>query len=404
VDEASLDQVARAVMRSSSSLVVVVDATARIVGVNRAVELLSGWQEHELVGREWFNVFLPAPEVGAARTLFDRAVRHEVDPRTLKRHVDGRWVTRSGEVREIAWSSTVVCNEDGSVSQVIATGVDITEQRAADRRLRQCLDVMIEGVCLLDAVRDAGGRVTDFAGRYLNPAGRDLIRRLRPGAHLGGAFVPGGSWHLFSAFVAVVEDGASCNTRVEVGGTDPPLSLEVSAARLDDGLVVTFRDVTALRHAEERLAFAATHDPLTGLANRPLLIDRLELALSRRQGALAVVFVDLDGFKAVNDRHGHQVGDETLVRVAQAIEAAVRPADTVARLGGDEFVVVADDLGPSEAESLAKRLTAAVGDVRVGALGLEASVGIATARPDDTADALLRRADAAMYAQKASAR
>jgi len=185
-----------------------------------------------------------------------------------------------------------------------------------------------------------------------------------------------------------------------VQGTEPPLSLEVSASRLDDGLVVTFRDVTALRHTEERLAFAATHDPLTGVANRPLLIDRLEHALARRQGALAVVFVDLDGFKTVNDRHGHQVGDETLVRVAQAIEGAVRPADTVARLGGDEFVVVADDLGPSEAESLAKRLTAAVGEVRVGAVRLKASVGIATAGPDDTAEALLRRADAAMYAQK----
>jgi diguanylate cyclase (GGDEF)-like protein/PAS domain S-box-containing protein len=400
VDEASLEEVARAVLGSHSALLLVVDAAGRIAGVNRAVERLSGWHNDELLGREWFNVFLPAADVEAARTLFLRAVRNEVDLKTLRRHVDHRWVTRSGEVRDTAWSSTIVRGIDGTVALVIATGVDITEQRAADTRLRQCLDVMVEGVCLLDAVRDKAGNIVDFAGRYLNPAGRDVIRRLRPGRGVRHAFSPGGTWRLFPAFARVVEDGAPFNERVEVQGTDPPLSLEVSAARLGDGLVVTFRDVTALRHTEERLAFLATHDPLTGLANRPLLVDRLEHALARRQGALAVVFMDLDGFKAVNDRHGHQVGDETLVRVARAMEGAVRPADTVARFGGDEFVVVADDLATADAESLAKRITAAVGEVSVGPLRLEASVGVATAEPDDTAEALLRRADAAMYADK----
>ncbi len=387
-------------MASPSALVLVVDAGGRIVGANKAVEALSGWAEHELLGREWFNVFLPDEEIEASRDQFLGAVRDEVDVAQLRRHVDNRWVTRSGESRDIAWTSTLVRGDDGAVALVVATGVDITVQRAADRRLRECLDVMIEGVCLMDAVRDDAGNLVDFAGRYLNRAGRALIRHVRPGPRVWEAFVPGPTWRLFPAFVAVVEDGVPFNRRVEVQGTDPPMSLEVSAAKLDDGLVVTFRDVTELRHTEERLAFAATHDPLTGLANRPLLIDRLEHALARRLGTLAVVFIDLDGFKAVNDRHGHQVGDETLARVARAIEGAVRPADTVARFGGDEFVVVADELGPADADSLAKRLTAAVGEVAIGPLRLEASVGIAMAEPDDGAEALLRRADAAMYAHK----
>jgi diguanylate cyclase (GGDEF)-like protein len=318
----------------------------------------------------------------------------------LRRHVDNRWVTRSGEPRDIAWSSTIVRGDDGAVALVVATGVDITVQRAADRRLRECLDVMIEGVCLMDAVRDDAGTIVDFAGRYLNRAGRALITHVRPGPRVWEAFVPGPTWRLFPAFVSVVDEGVPFNRRVEVQWTEPPMSLEVSAAKLDDGLVVTFRDVTELRHTEERLAFAATHDPLTGLANRPLLIDRLEHALARRRGTLAVVFIDLDGFKAVNDRHGHQAGDDTLIRVARAIEGAVRPADTVARFGGDEFVVVADELGPADAESLAKRLTAAVGEVAIGALRLEASVGIAMAEPADSAETLLRRADGAMYAHK----
>jgi len=400
VDEASLDEVARAVLRSRSALLLVVDREGRIKGVNRAVELLSGWQEQELLEREWFNVFLPPEDVAAARDLFLAAVRNEVDPKTLRRQVDNRWVTKSGEVRFIAWTPTVRHDDAGDVALVIATGVDVTEQWAAERRLRQCLDVMVEGVALLDAVRDESGRVVDFAGRYLNPAGKAIIRQVRGGTTPPRQWATGSGWRMFSAFQNVLDTGTPVNRRIEAAGTDPPLSLEVSAAKLDDGLLVTFRDVTALRHAEERLAYAATHDPLTGLANRPLLIDRLELALARRHGELAVVFMDLDGFKAVNDRHGHQVGDDTLVRVARALESAVRPADTVARFGGDEFVVVADDLGAADAELLAKRLSAAVNDVAVGRLRLEASIGIAMAEADDSADSLVRRADAAMYARK----
>jgi diguanylate cyclase (GGDEF)-like protein/PAS domain S-box-containing protein len=387
-------------MRSRSALVLVVGPDGRIKGVNRAVEVLSGWREEDLLDREWFNVFLPPEDVEEARTLFLAAARDEVDVTTLRRRVDNRWLTRSGETRLIAWTPTLRRDGHGDVELVIATGVDITEQSAADRRLRQCLDVMVEGVCLLDAVRDESGRVVDFVGRYLNPAGKEVIRQVRAGTTPPRTWTSGSAWRMFLPFLSVVDSGAPVNRRIDVQGTDPPMSLEVSAAKLDDGLVVTFRDVTALRHAEERLAFAATHDPLTGLANRPLLIDRLELALARRDGALAVVFMDLDGFKAVNDRYGHQVGDDTLVRVARAIESAVRPADTVARFGGDEFVVVADDLGATAAELLAKRLSTAVNEVTVGPLSLEASVGIAMAEPDDVADSLLRRADAAMYARK----
>jgi diguanylate cyclase (GGDEF)-like protein/PAS domain S-box-containing protein len=400
VDGASLDGVAMAVMGSPSTLVLVVEPTGRIAGVNTAVEALSGWGEADLLGKEWFNVFLPAEDVETSRALFLAAVREEPGVPRLRRHVDSRWVTRSGEVRDIAWSTTIVRGDAGAVAHVIATGVDITAQRAADRRLRECLDVINEGVCLLDAVRNEAGNVVDFAGRYLNRAGRSLITDVRPGPRVWEAFVPGPTWRLFHAFVSAVDDGVPFSRRVEVQGTDPPMSLEVSGAKLDDGLVVTFRDVTVLRQAEERLAYAATHDPLTGLANRPLLIDRLEHALARRVGTLAVLFIDLDGFKAVNDRHGHQVGDDILARVARAIERAVRPADTVARFGGDEFVVVADDLGPADAGSLAKRLTAGVAEVAVGPLHLEASVGIAMAEPGESADALLRRADAAMYAEK----
>jgi len=160
------------------------------------------------------------------------------------------------------------------------------------------------------------------------------------------------------------------------------------------------------RRAELGLSHAALHDPLTGLPNRVLFVDRLAQATARRRPkgrSLAVVFLDLDRFKAVNDTLGHAAGDELLVAVAERLARALRAGDTAARLGGDEFAVLCDDIdGPSQALAIAERLLAelaepfVVGDreVTVGA-----SLGIGLARDDG--DELLREADAAMYRAKA---
>jgi diguanylate cyclase (GGDEF)-like protein len=151
----------------------------------------------------------------------------------------------------------------------------------------------------------------------------------------------------------------------------------------------------------------AFHDPLTGLANRTLLADRLGQALARsgRGGTTAVLVVDLDGFKHVNDTHGHAAGDAVLAAVAARLAAAVRPADTVARVGGDEFVVLCQDLGEAAARVLAARIEAVVGAPHTVA-GVEhvlaASIGIAqVADVATTPERLLAAADEAAYRAKA---
>jgi diguanylate cyclase (GGDEF)-like protein len=160
---------------------------------------------------------------------------------------------------------------------------------------------------------------------------------------------------------------------------------------------------------ERRLAHQATHDPLTGVGNRAALVDRLTLALARskRSGrAVAVLFCDLDGFKAINDRYGHDRGDRLLIEVAARIGRAVRPSDTVCRTGGDEFVIVCEDLGDQDqAHTIAERVRSTVestpvdiGDLR---LPIQVSVGVAVADvAADDPDRLLRSADLAMYARK----
>jgi diguanylate cyclase (GGDEF)-like protein len=160
---------------------------------------------------------------------------------------------------------------------------------------------------------------------------------------------------------------------------------------------------------ERRLAHQATHDPLTGVGNRAALVDRLELALARarRSGrAVAVLFCDLDGFKAVNDRFGHDRGDHLLVEVAERIDRAVRPSDTVCRTGGDEFVIVCEDLtDEDQAYAIGERVRATIEgdpvDVGEAQLPVRVSVGVAIAEVAvDDPDRLLRAADLAMYARK----
>jgi diguanylate cyclase (GGDEF)-like protein len=172
--------------------------------------------------------------------------------------------------------------------------------------------------------------------------------------------------------------------------------------------VTQIDDVTDHRAETERLSALALQDPLTGLANRLLLADRLTQAISRTSRsfrALAVLLCDLDGFKPVNDGHGHAAGDAVLMEVATRIRGAVRPADTVARIGGDEFVVLCEDLEDQHSpDVIVQRIEAAMREpFRVGTtqLRIGISVGITVAEgPGLDADELLAAADADMYAQK----
>ncbi len=174
------------------------------------------------------------------------------------------------------------------------------------------------------------------------------------------------------------------------------------------GRVWSFRDVTERHRLEDELAHQAFHDSLTGLANKALFRNRVEHGLARttRRGTLlAVLFLDLDNFKTVNDSLGHTVGDELLVAVAKRLEGCLRTMDTAARLGGDEFAVLLEDLGSRvEAMSVADRLITASAKP-FGAAGREvfvgASIGVAFSEGDLSSDQLLRNADLAMYRAKA---
>jgi diguanylate cyclase (GGDEF)-like protein len=179
----------------------------------------------------------------------------------------------------------------------------------------------------------------------------------------------------------------------------------------DGGYVTTFEDVTERRRSQEQLSHMARHDALTGLPNRVMFREHLERALPRvkRGDNLALLLLDLDGFKAVNDTRGHPAGDELLRQVAAVLTRTVRETDLVARLGGDEFAVIQMGPGsPEEMVTLAERLVAALRvpfDIEGSSAEIGASIGIAPASAETiSADELLRSADVALYRAKATGR
>ncbi len=234
------------------------------------------------------------------------------------------------------------------------------------------------------------------------------------------------------AFAAVYEDdrrsatrlvsevlrapGNEASTEVRMRHADSSLRwIEVVLRNLTndpavDGVVVNYRDVTTRRTLEDELRHQAFHDSLTGLANRALFLDRLQHAMARQRGfagPIAVLFIDIDDFKTINDSLGHSEGDTLLVAVAQRLREVLRSSDTIARMGGDEFAVLVEDSFEGDAPMAVARRLLAVLEAPFGHgakdLFVRASIGVTVrSTADETPEDMLRNADIAMYTAKSN--
>jgi diguanylate cyclase (GGDEF)-like protein/PAS domain S-box-containing protein len=404
-----------AVVEVAGSLVLVLDRAGRIVRFNRACEVTTGYSFEEVEGRLYRELF--APPDGACAIAASVGLPAAAFPASFADTL----VTRDGGHRLVAWSNSALHDEAGAVTHMIATGIDVTERRAAERgrreaeeRFRLAFDNAPIGMCLVGP----GGRfmqVNKALCEMLGYRESELLERaVVDVTHPDDIAAT-------SAAIAELAAGRAATFHAEkryLHADGPVLWALTSVSVLRGGTggpryaVAQIQDITDRRAAEEQLVHQATHDPLTGLPNRALLMDRLQMELSRSRhepaAGTAVVFVDIDGFKAINDGLGHDVADQVLVEVAQRLRREVRPSDTVARLGGDEFVIMCRDVAsdePANVVEIGERLVLAfTRPIMIGAteVTVTASIGIANAASADaTAEDLIRDADAAMYRAKA---
>jgi len=301
---------------------------------------------------------------------------------------------------------------DGALKSVTAAWTDVTDEVDA-RRMSERFAELLEAVDDLIAIVNPDGTVM-----HLNHAARARHGGRPSSEELFNLFDPADAVRIRDeGLPAALLDGTWTGevSLVDDGGRGRFVSLSLVAHRDARGQVECFsaitRDISELKEAQERLRVQACTDVLTGLPNRADFSDRLGRALARsgRTGqAVAVLFVDLDRFKAVNDSWGHEAGDELLVQVAERLVRAVRTGDTVARVGGDEFVVLAEPVRVlGEALPIGERIVATIAEpfeLSFGRAGIGASVGLAMSTRDSTVRSIVRAADLASMQAKATGR
>lgn len=393
-------------VQQSSDVVTVVDPETVVLYHTPAAERVFGYSSEELGQRPLAAIVHP-DDVACFRDALDLALTEPGQALFVAvrlRHGQGRWLRFEVAGRDL--------RHEPAVSGIVLNWLDVTEREEA-RAARSRLASVLEATPDLVVTTDADHRIV-----FVNSAARRLIG-ISSGEDLDGRrlvslFSEGTAAVVGEALDSVRRDGSWMGEMsiASPGGEIPVLSVLV-AHRDEDGGAAPYtsliaRDITDRRDLERQLAHQAFHDPLTGLPNRALLNDRLGQALERAKRSMnpaAVLLIDLDDFKTVNDSLGHPAGDVLLRAAAERLGACLRASDTVARLGGDEFAVVLDDATGDSPTLVAERIVTAFSfpfPLQQREVIATASVGVAVVGLVDhvAADEALQAADVALYAAK----
>lgn len=389
----------RSITESASDAIIVFDRRWYITGWNSAAERIFGYRPREVLGRS--VIMLVSEETLQARATQAQAIFLGAQPEMLGRTGELVAVRRDGsrfpaEVTVSSWRES-----DGVFYSAIVR--DITDRRLAEEKM-STLAALVDSSPDTIVSTDLDGVVTNWnpgAERlYGYPAAEAVGRRLDD-----LVMVPGQADHarLLSGQPLGQPVSTDCLRR-RGDGVLFDVSVAASPVRRGPtvvGQVEISRDVTEQRRAERRLRDLADTDPLTGLANRRAFLASLRQALEADGTGGALLFLDLDGFKSVNDGHGHQRGDEVLCDVGRVLAGFVPVGGTAGRLAGDEFTLLIPGLlDPERLRRLARRLHAAIEESQPGGLRIVASIGGAVAGPGASPSGLLGLADEAMYEAK----
>ena len=398
-------------LQISEAMIVGLDLNGCITVINqRGCEIL-GRSEESLLGRSWFEIAVPAAQRKRLQAVFRQMVAGEIAP---VEYLENEIVTAQGDTRYLLWHNTLQHGPSGDIVGTVSSGLDITGRKQVEDQLRLAGVVFKstkQGVVVTDksnrivSVNPAFTAITGYAQEDVLGANPSLMRS---GRHdeafyrkLWAEIETTGYW-----------EGELWDRRKN--GEAYPSWQSISAVLDESGEVThyvsVFSDITPIKEHQRDLDFLAHHDPLTRLPNRLMFNDRLAHALQRclRDGAqLALLFMDLDDFKKINDVYGHGVGDRLLQTLAERLKALLRKEDTIARLGGDEFLILLESNESYDGvEQVAKKIMHAISSPmsRDGQIiTVRASIGIAMGPADGSSGAeLIGAADAAMYRAKAN--
>jgi len=397
----------RAVTHSVREAVISADAQGTITFWSTGAQVIFGYTAEEALGRPLVSL-LPSASRDAAATVL-ATVGVSDGPEMLGHALEATGLRRDGATFPLDVSLATSLRQGQTVVTAIVR--DVSERRQAEERIRfqaRLLDTVGQAVIATDlggailywnkaAATLFGWTETEALGRSLS-ALTPLLATQQQATRSRAAIQAGQSWT--GERLGQRRDGTTFPALV----SDAPIVDDTGAVV---GIIAVAADISDLKQAQDRLTYQALHDALTDLPNRALLTDRLEQAVRRSQRdgvSVALLLLDLRGFKEVNDALGHSAGDVLLQQVAQRIVATLRSSDTVARLGGDEFAAVlpqTDEAGAVQAVGKLLRALAEPLWVADQALSIEISVGIALSPAHGVeTQTLVRRADIALYAAR----
>jgi diguanylate cyclase (GGDEF)-like protein/PAS domain S-box-containing protein len=384
---------------------VTIDEQGKIVYCNQYLLRLSGWSMAELIGRDLFETLIPKDKRSFhRRKLTDRIKNNTPDFERFEREI----VARDGQTHIISWNTSLLRDADGRAVGISSIGEDISERKKSEGILKR-YQLLSEHAWDIMLFLSREGRILEANNAALKAYGysRDEILTKT----MSDLRIPDEIESIEAALSEAETQGSlfeAVHRRRD--GTTFPVEVSLQGAFIGEArvLLAVMRDITDRKRAEETINHLAYHDPLTDLPNRILFYDRLTVAIAtaRRNGhKLAVMFLDLDRFKYVNDMMGHAVGDQLLNDVACQLLNHVRKNDTVARMGGDEFTILLPEISHEEdAAKVAGNLIKILKKPWIAnnsEVLITASIGIALFPNDgEDAETLTANADTAMYRAK----
>ncbi|UMZ74750.1 diguanylate cyclase domain-containing protein [Natranaerofaba carboxydovora] len=387
------------ILNVQGALVIVMDTSGRIVYFNKACEEVTGFGFEDVKDTPIWEVLITDEEKEDVKGVFN-----ELLASNFPNYYDNYLKTKNNDKKLISWRNTIITGESDEIKYVVGTGIDVTEQRKLQDKIKKERDYLYK---LFNNMKEYVFVIgSDFTIEFMNRSSREEF-----GDHLGEYC------YEFLGYEKLCDDCKTKDIFDDKINHPGPLNyerktngktLDMNVTRLenlDDSIsaLMVANDITERKKLEDKLRYLSMHDSLTGLYNRDYFEKELKRLEKKNSYPIAIISCDLDGLKIVNDTMGHDKGDELLQIAAKVIQNATREKDITARIGGDEFAIILPSTDEKEGEEVIKKIRELSEDYskRYSELPLSISLGLSTAEDGTSSlEETLKKADEHMYRDK----